>query len=68
MAAPGFWNDQDSAQQTTSQLSALNAAIKPLAALVKGGDDLEVLIEFAEEDDSDATENEIRQHIEELHA
>lgn len=62
MASPGFWDDQESAQKTTSELSSLNGTLKPLLALSEGADDLEVLLEFAEEDDS--VENDIRQQLE----
>ena len=34
MAAPGFWDDSERARKTTTELSSLNASIKPLAALV----------------------------------
>lgn len=63
MSAPGFWDDQEKAQATTSELSAVNATVKPLLALAKGADDLEVLVEFAEEDDSEETIDEIQRHI-----
>lgn len=63
MAAPGFWDDQESARRTTSELRLVNATLKPLKKLSVGADDLEVLLEFAEEDDTDGTANEIRQHI-----
>lgn len=66
MAEAGFWDDQESAQKVTAELRLLNGTVKPLAALSSAGDDLEVLLEFAEEDDSDDTENEIRQHIQHL--
>lgn len=62
MGSPGFWDDQDSAQKTTSELSALNGTLKPLQALSESADDLEVLLEFAEEDES--VEGDIRQQIE----
>ncbi len=52
MAAPGFWDNQDKAQSLVGELSRLKLAIEPLDELVQGADDLEVLIEFAEEDDS----------------
>lgn len=63
MAAPGFWDDSESAQKTTTELSALNASIKPLAALVGGAEELEILVEFAEEDDSDENVAEIQRQI-----
>jgi len=71
MAAPGFWDDQESAQKTTGELSALNAALKPLQALSASGDDLEVLVEFAEEDPDVVSDIEIhiaalRQNLEQV--
>ncbi|NQV26890.1 MAG: PCRF domain-containing protein, partial [Rhodopirellula sp.] len=63
MAAAGFWDDSEKAQKTTSELSGLNASIKPLAALVRGAEELEILIEFAEEDDSDENLAEIERQI-----
>ena len=62
MAAPGFWEDQESAQKTTSELSSLNGTLKPLQALSASADDLEVLLEFAAEDES--VESDIRQQLE----
>jgi peptide chain release factor 2 len=66
MVAPGFWDDSDSAQKTTTELSGLNASIKPLKALVQGAEELEILIEFAEEDDSDENLDEIQRQIERI--
>ena len=66
MAAPGFWDDSESAQKTTTELSSLNAAIKPLKALVQGAEELEILVEFAEEDDSDENLDEIQRQIERI--
>jgi peptide chain release factor 2 len=64
MGSPGFWDNQESAQKTTGELRLVNATLKPLQKLSDGADDLEVLLEFAEEDDTDGTANEIRQYIE----
>ena len=66
MVAPGFWDDSESAQKTTTELSALNASIKPLKALMKGAEELEILIEFAEEDDSDENLAEIQRQIDSI--
>jgi peptide chain release factor 2 len=63
MGSPGFWDDQESAQKTTGELRLVNTTLKPLQKLSDGADDLEVLLEFAEEDDTDGTANEIRQYI-----
>jgi peptide chain release factor 2 len=63
MGQPGFWDNQETAQQVTGELQLLNGTVKPLQSLASGADDLEVLVEFAEEDESDDTVTEIRQHI-----
>ncbi len=62
MASPGFWDDQEAAQKFTGELRTLTATVKPLSALVSGADDLEVLLEFAEEDES--VVKDVKQHIE----
>ena len=49
---PGFWDNQENAQQWMAELSRLNLTIKPLTELVDGAEDLSVLIELAEEDES----------------
>lgn len=50
MAASGFWDNQEKAQNLMNELRQLNAAQKPLNELLKAADDLGVLMEFAEED------------------
>ncbi len=59
MTAPDFWDIQEKAQGLISEMKRLNAVIKPLEELDTGAGDLEVLIEFAEDDETDATVNEI---------
>lgn len=48
MGAPGFWDNQESAQATMNRLKQINTALKPLTELVKGAEDLQVMLEFAE--------------------
>src|SRR5437763_723105 len=48
MGEPGFWDNQESAQATMNQLKQINASLKPLSELIKGADDLAVMLEFAE--------------------
>jgi peptide chain release factor 2 len=66
MAAPDFWNNQEKAQPLVSELSRLKASLKPLSELSSAADDLEVLLEFAEEDDTDGSETEIAQTLQTL--
>ncbi len=48
MSEPDFWNNQEKAQVTMNEFKQINAAIKPIAELVKGAEDLGVMVEFAE--------------------
>ncbi len=59
MTAEGFWDNQEKAQGLMNELRALNAGLKPITDLMKGADDLGVLLEFAEEDPSPENEAEI---------
>ncbi|MEM7810608.1 MAG: peptide chain release factor 2 [Planctomycetota bacterium] len=52
MAAPNFWDDQESAQKTVANLQSVQATLKPLETLVEADGDLEVLVEIAAEDES----------------
>ncbi len=49
MAAPGFWDNQESAQAKVDELRKLNAVLKPLGELVQAAEDLQALLELAEE-------------------
>lgn len=54
-SAPDLWDDPESAQQVTSQLSAAQSELERLAKLKARIDDLETLVELAtEEDDADS--------------
>ena len=53
-AAPDLWDDPDAAQQVTSKLSHLNAELERVERVGQRVDDLEVLVQMAqEEDDAD---------------
>ena len=56
MSAAGFWDNPERAQETVTELKALNSLLKPLATLVKGDDDLSTMLEMADEDESFAAE------------
>jgi len=59
MAGPGFWDDQEKAQELVVELRRLTLAVKPLKQLFSAADDLGVLMEFAESDDSGESEAEL---------
>lgn len=54
MAAPTFWDDQTSAQKTISALSRLKNIVAPQLDLKKKVEDMNALVELAEESDEDA--------------
>ena len=56
MMATEFWDNQEAAQQTVSELKSLHAIVKPLEEAIKGVGDLAAMIEMAEEDTSFAAE------------
>lgn len=66
MAQPGFWDNQEAAQATIAELKALGAITKPLEEASSAADDLEVLIEMAEEDPS--LEKDVAAEVERLGA
>lgn len=50
MAATDFWDHQESAQKTVEEFQRLNSVIDPVQEMITAGDDVQVLLEFAEED------------------
>ena len=64
MAAEGFWNNQESAQETVGRLKTAKAIVAPIAEIASAGDDLSALIEMADEDDS--VEDEVLAEIKRL--
>ena len=53
-SAPDLWDDQERAQQVTSNLSRANAEIERIEGMDQRIEDLEVLVEMATEDGGDA--------------
>ena len=50
MVADGFWDNQESAQETVATLKSLKAVAGPLTELLSASDDLAALLEMAAED------------------
>ena len=59
MAAPGFWDDQEAAQPVIDELRRLKLTTKSLEKLHVAGEDLEALLELAEDDDTGETQEEL---------
>jgi len=56
MGKPGFWDDQEQAQQTVAELKSATTLLKPLEELVTKAGDIEALVEMADEDEGMARE------------
>lgn len=65
-SAPDLWDDQEEAQRVTSGLSHRQARVKKVRAVESRLDDLEVLIELAEEADDESTATEARDELDAL--
>ena len=66
MGSSGFWDQQEKAQVLVNELKTLNAILKPINELISGSEDLTVLLEFAEAEDTPETITEIQQTVERL--
>ena len=56
MMAPGFWDDQEKAQQVVGKLKALKAVLKPFEEMDAELENLDALLEFGQEDEDMAAE------------
>jgi peptide chain release factor 2 len=55
MERPGFWDHQEQAQRVVGELKALRAQVEPVQDLLRRADDVQVLLELADEGrDADA--------------
>jgi peptide chain release factor 2 len=52
MGAPGFWDDQDNAAKVSAEHARASRRLETWQALERDVDDLEALVELADEDDS----------------
>ncbi len=66
MAGPGFWDSQEKAQAMVVERRQLTAITKPLSSLVASVGDMQVLLEFAAEDESGESERELAALVESL--
>jgi peptide chain release factor 2 len=66
MSAPGFWDNPGKAQGVVSEFQRLSAEVKPLRDLKSSAEDLEALLELAEEDGSGAAAKELSASLETL--
>lgn len=60
MGSQTFWNDQEKAKEIIQELKTLNAVLKPFEDLIRQSDDLQALIDLAEEAGGDDFDDEVR--------
>ncbi len=68
MAAPHFWDNQESARQTVAKLKSLRAAVEPVRASIKQADDLGAMVELLEEHDDAEVRGELQRDLQKLSA
>ncbi|WP_347756841.1 peptide chain release factor 2 [Agrococcus sp. ProA11] len=64
--APDLWDDPDAAQKVTSELSHAQADLKRISETESRIDDLEVLVEMANEEADEATQAEAKKELKSL--
>ncbi|MCD7102169.1 peptide chain release factor 2 [Pseudoclavibacter sp. 13-3] len=65
-AEPGLWDDSERAQKVTSQLSHAKSQLNKVESVGQRIDDLEVLVELANEEDDAASKHEAEHELEQL--
>lgn len=65
-AAPGLWDDPEAAQKVTSRLSHSKSRVNRLRAVERRLDDLDVLIELAQEADDEGSGEEAKAELAEI--
>ena len=68
MGSPGFWDDTERAQKISAKASSVENRIKHYESLVSRADDIEVLMELAEDEDDEGSADEIRTEFDALKA
>ena len=66
MGSPGFWDDTERAQKVSAKASSVESRIKHYESLCSRADDIEVLMELAEEADDEGMAEEIRAEFDSL--
>jgi len=66
MAEPGFWNDSQQAQKTSQQAARLKQDVELWKGMQSKAEDVETLLEMAEEEEDISLHDEIRSELEGL--
>ncbi len=66
MGAPGFWDDLERSTQVNKRIAAIENKIGHFEDLVNQREDLEVMVELAQEENDESTANEVTQELDAL--
>ena len=66
MASPGFWDDMEKATRVSAQAHRVEAKIRHFNSLVSRADDIEVMMELAEDEDDHEMAAEIKIELEKM--
>ncbi len=68
MASPGFWDDLERAQKVNQKAHSTESRIQHFQSLIARADDIEVMMELAEEADDQSMVPEIREEFDKINA
>lgn len=68
MAAPDFWDDNEQAQKLIGEMNAVKSVVDQFQALSSAFEDIEMMLELAEEEGDDSMAAELTENIRDLHA
>ena len=60
MEGAAFWNDPENAKKVIAELKGINSIVKPFESLISQADDLELLIEMADEAGDSSLDDDVR--------
>ena len=63
---PGFWDDPEVSQQVMKELKGLQDSVKEIEKLYSDYEDMMLLIEMSEEEDSEETAEEIEEELQQF--
>lgn len=66
MEEPGFWDDPEVSQQVMKELKGLQDSVKEIEKLYSDYEDMMLLIEMSEEEDSEETAEEIEEELQQF--
>ena len=66
MEEPGFWDDPEVSQQVMKELKGLQDSVKEIEKLYSDYEDMMLLIEMSEEEDSEETADEIEEELQQF--